>query len=112
MITHNPRHPNHLSQDPDSILRTFLEQFVLVCIFLQIEVADKIFATIFSGSINWASGCEILASASLSIRVFQYIPPVDRFLVQYDYYVCWANIACWSMGSAELLGNFQHLLKL
>ena len=26
----SPRHPNHLSQDPDSILRTFLEQFVLI----------------------------------------------------------------------------------
>ena len=26
----NPRHPSHLSQDPDSISRTFLEQFVLV----------------------------------------------------------------------------------
>ena len=25
MITHHPRHPYHLSQDPDSILRTFLE---------------------------------------------------------------------------------------
>ena len=29
-IIRNPRHPSHLSQDPDSIFRTFLEQFVLV----------------------------------------------------------------------------------
>ena len=30
------RHPNHLSQDPDSISRTFLEQFVLFCLISQI----------------------------------------------------------------------------
>ena len=30
MIIRRPRHPNHLSQDPDSISQTFLEQFVLV----------------------------------------------------------------------------------
>ena len=30
MIIRHPCHPNHLSQDPDSISRTFLEQFVLV----------------------------------------------------------------------------------
>ena len=30
MIICHPRHPNHLSQDPDSILRTFLEKLVLV----------------------------------------------------------------------------------
>ena len=30
MITRHPRHPNHLSQDPDLISQTFLEQFVLV----------------------------------------------------------------------------------
>ena len=30
MIIHHPRHPNHLSQDLDSISRTFLEQFALV----------------------------------------------------------------------------------
>ena len=30
MIIRHPRHPNHLSQDLDSISRTFLEQFVLV----------------------------------------------------------------------------------
>ena len=29
----SPRHPNHLSQDPDSISRTFLEQFDLVSFF-------------------------------------------------------------------------------
>ena len=33
MIIRHPRHPNHLSQDPDSILQTFLEQFVLVLNF-------------------------------------------------------------------------------
>ena len=30
MIISHPRHPNHLSQDLDSISRTFLEQFALV----------------------------------------------------------------------------------
>ena len=30
MIIRHPRHPNHLSQDLDSISRTFLEQFALV----------------------------------------------------------------------------------
>ena len=30
MIIRHPRHPNHLSQDPDSISRTFLEQFAPV----------------------------------------------------------------------------------
>ena len=30
MIIRHPCHPNHLSKDQDSILRTFLEQFVLV----------------------------------------------------------------------------------
>ena len=30
MIIRHPRRPNHLSQDPDSISRTFLEQFALV----------------------------------------------------------------------------------
>ena len=29
-----PRHPNHLSQDPDSISRTFLEQFALVLVVI------------------------------------------------------------------------------
>ena len=29
----HPRHPNHLSQDKDSLSRTFLEQFALVHIF-------------------------------------------------------------------------------
>ena len=30
MITRHPRHPNHLSQDPDLISQTFLEQFAPV----------------------------------------------------------------------------------
>ena len=29
VIIRHPRHPNHLSKDPDSISRTFLEQFAL-----------------------------------------------------------------------------------
>ena len=33
MIIGHPRHPSHLCQDPDSILRTFLEQYVLVFVF-------------------------------------------------------------------------------
>ena len=37
MIIRQPRHPNHLSQDPDSISLTFLEQFVLVH-FILLEV--------------------------------------------------------------------------
>ena len=32
MIIRHPRHPNHLSQDLNSISRTFLEQFALVSI--------------------------------------------------------------------------------
>ena len=34
MIIRQPRHPSHLCQGPDSISRTFLEQFVLVFNFL------------------------------------------------------------------------------
>ena len=30
IIIYHPRHPSHLCQDPDSILRTLFEQFVLV----------------------------------------------------------------------------------
>ena len=33
MIIRHPHYPNHLSQDPDSISRTFLEQFDIVCFF-------------------------------------------------------------------------------
>ena len=38
MIIRHPRHLSHLSQDPDSISRTFLEQFALV--ILQVGNAD------------------------------------------------------------------------
>ena len=34
MIICHPRHPNHLSQDLNSILWTFLEQFAVVFLFL------------------------------------------------------------------------------
>ena len=37
MIICHPRHPNHLSQDPDSISRTFLEQFALVLFLTEIK---------------------------------------------------------------------------
>ena len=40
MIICYPRHPNHLSQDLDSILRTFLEQFALVTTVIQMFTAD------------------------------------------------------------------------
>ena len=33
-----PRHPNHLSKDPDSISRTFLEQFALVFLATGVQV--------------------------------------------------------------------------
>ena len=41
MIIRHPRHPYHLSQDPDSILRTFLELFVLVLKKFQRERGDS-----------------------------------------------------------------------
>ena len=34
IIFYQPRHSSHLCQDPDSISRTFLEQFVLVIVFI------------------------------------------------------------------------------
>ena len=39
MIIRLPRHPNYLSQDPESISRIFLEQFALV--FNQNEQYDS-----------------------------------------------------------------------
>ena len=41
MIVCHPRHPNHLSQDPDSISRTFLEQFVLVLTCICTDKHDR-----------------------------------------------------------------------
>ena len=37
MIIRQPRHPNHLSQDPYSISRTFLEQFALIIKVLRLR---------------------------------------------------------------------------
>ena len=47
MIIRPPRYPNHLSQDPNSISRTFLEQFALVSAF-----SCMLFFTVYS--ILWA----------------------------------------------------------
>ena len=41
MIIGLPRHPNYLSQDPESNSRTFLEQFALVCFYLDIFVSRQ-----------------------------------------------------------------------
>ena len=41
MIIRHPRHPNHFSQNADSILRTFPEQFVLVHI-IQAEMSTVV----------------------------------------------------------------------
>ena len=56
MIIRLPRHPNYLSQDPESISRTFLEQFALVSVkvetiplWLVSETLDETFYT-FSGT--------------------------------------------------------------
>ena len=39
MIIRHPRHHSHLCQDPDSILRTFLEQYVLVFVFFPLKIS-------------------------------------------------------------------------
>ena len=49
MIIRLPRHPNYLSQDPESISRTFLEQFALVFNFQGVEVSIVPFTTMRHG---------------------------------------------------------------
>ena len=60
MIMRHPRLPNHLSQDPDLISRTFLEQFALVSKY---SPAVLMICKVFKDQCSWFA--EFLKSSAL-----------------------------------------------